>query len=487
MVNSHRPPTAPPANPRPPAKRARLALASVAVACGLAACMRPAVARGEAGRSPVRSSDLHYLVSGLPSGENLRWVERLGALEEAVEKWVGREVPFAGQPPVAVSFRTRADGTEPVVKIQGWEDGRFLQRLAAPGAWGVENGDFAEAACWLLVNRLASESTPAEYRFGMGAEAPDWLSCGLAQVCDAGWRARSRSWVAKDWREGRTMPLAEVVKLGSLPSGQWREKAYAGMAVEFLLPAGDAVSWQAAFDALGRRETLSPRWLKAHCGALAGKNPEEEWRAWLARAAAAGDAAAAGRQDRSLAQESLLMDVLRVRPRDAGPDVPDGVPEEVFAGELATWRGQEWCTRLAGRLRIRVQELAPGSPPALREALAGYAAYFAELGKPPQAKKHWWQFGDDGSVRAPDDDAWGLALNQLWQRAEQSHRDFLETTLARKVYVDGWDLQSRREGAGAGGGAEGEEGGMGDWEGRMGGGEEIRTPLQRYVDRVEGR
>jgi hypothetical protein len=404
------------------------------------------------GRSPVRSSDLHYLVSGLPSGENLRWVEQLSAQEEAVERWVGREVPFAGQPPVAVSFRTRADGTEPVVKLQGWEDGRFLQRLAAPGVWGVDNGDFAEAVCWLLVNRLASESTPAEYRFGMGAEAPDWLACGLAQACDTARRARSRAWVARDWREGRTMALSEVVKLGSLPSGQWREKAYAGAAVEFLFPSGDAVSWQAAFDALGRRETLSPRWLKAHCGALAGKNPEAEWRAWLARMAAADDAAAAGRQDRSLAQEALLMDVLRVRTRDAGPDVPPEIPEEVFAGELATWRGQEWCTRLAGRLQIRVQELVPGSPEELREALAGYAAYFAELGKQPQAKKHWWQRGGDDALRPPDDAAWSLALNQLWQKAEVLHRAFLETTLARRQYVDGWDFGTRSGGVGTGGG-----------------------------------
>lgn len=444
----------------------------MALAWGLAVAGAMGDAGGGAGRSAVRSSDLHYLVSGPAAGENLRWMEMLSGQEEAVEAWVGREVPFAGDPPVAVSFRARAEGTEAVVKVQGWEDGRFLQRLAAPGAWGVDEEDFAEAVCWLLVNRLAAEATPAELRFGMGAEAPDWLACGLAQVCDAGRRARNRAWLARDRREGRTMALSEVVKLERLPSGQWREKAYAGAAVEFLFPSGDAASWQAAFDALGRRETLSPRWLKAHCVPLAGKNPEEEWRAWLARAAAASDTAAAGRQDRSLAQEALLMDVLRVRPRDAGPDVPNEVPEEVFAGELPAWRGQEWCTRLAGRLQIRVQELVPGSPQALREVLSGYAAYFAELGNPPKAKKHWWQRGggDEKSdaLRPPDDAAWSLALNRLWQRAEAAHRAFLESTLARKQYVDGWDLGTRDEMP-----ESGEEG------------DEPRTPIQRYMDGAE--
>jgi hypothetical protein len=232
-----------------------------------------------AGRPSVRSSDLHYLVSGLPAGENLRWVERLSEREERVEKWVGREVPFAGHGPVAVSFRTRAEGAETVVKVQGWEDGRFLQRLAAPGAWGVDDGDFDEAVCWLLLNRLAAEETPPEMRFGMGAEAPDWLACGMAQATDPALRIRNREWIARDLREGRAMRLAEIVRMERLPAGLWREKAYAGAAVEFLLPAGAAGPWQDVFEALGRRESLSARWLREHCPALAGKNPEDEWRA----------------------------------------------------------------------------------------------------------------------------------------------------------------------------------------------------------------
>lgn len=426
---------------------------------------------GGAGGAAVQSGDLHYLVSGLSGAENLKWAERLTEMESAVEAWVGREVPFSGnKPPIRVSFRARAEGMEPVVRIQGWEDGRFLQRLAMTGAWGVDGDDFAEAACWLLINRLAADSTPPELRFGMGAEAPDWLACGLAQACDAGARARNRAWIAREWREGRSMSLSEVVKLGRMPTGQWREKAYAGAAVEFLFPSGDAAAWQAAFDALGRRETLNPRWLRARCGALAGRNPEEAWRAWLAKTAAGNDAAAAGRQDRALAQEALLMDVLTVHPREEDPDVPEGVPEEVFAGELATWRGQEWCVRLAGSLQRRVQELAPGAPPELREALSGYAAFFAQLATPPKPKKHWWQFGggdDTSGLRPPDDAAWVLALNQLWQRAEGQHRDFLEGTLARKRYVDGWDIPTR--------------------EAVPGGGEEEvpRTPIQRYMDDAE--
>lgn len=449
----------------------RLLPAVVALACGLAAGMWPRGAMGDADHAAVRSSDLHFLVTGPASGENLKWVEQLSAQEAAVEKWVGREVPFAGHPPIAVSFRTRAEGTEPVIKVQGWEDGRFLQRLAAPGAWGLDDEDFAEAACWLLLNRLAAEETPQAMRFGMGAEAPDWLACGLCQAIAPALRARNREWIVRDVKNGRTMRLGEIVKMERLPAGRWREKAYAGAAVEFLLPSGAAGPWGEVFAALGRREALSARWLRGHCPALAaGKNPEDEWRAWLVRLASAE---AADRQDRSLRQEALLVDILNVRPRDWSPDVPDGVPEELFARELASWRGQEWCVALAGRLLVRTKELAVASPPELREAVTAYSAYFAQLTTPPKPKAHWWQRSSGEGTEAPrppDDAAWALALNQLWQRAERLHQQFLETTLARKRYVDGWDVQAR-EFAGDSDGAEDDDG--------------PRTPGQQYLDRFE--
>lgn len=430
-------------------------------------------ARGQTpgvGRSPAWSADLHFRVSGLTSGETIGWLERLEAQEKALEKWVGREVPFARDQGIGVSFRMRAEEAEPVVRVQGWEDGRFIQRLAAPGAWGLDNEDFAEAVCWLLLNRLAAEETPQEMRFGMGAEAPDWLACGLAQVTAPALRIRNREWIARDLREGRAVRLADIVKMERLPAGRWREKAYAGAAVEFLLPSGAAATWGKVFAALGRREVLSARWLREHCPAVAGKNPESEWRVWLARLASAESVE---RQDRSLRQESLLMDLLNVHPRDWLPGVPDEVPDEVFARDLASWRHQAWCVTLSERLLARTKELAVTSPPMLRDAVVAYSAYFAQLASPPKPKTHWWQRSsaeDTEAPRPPDDATWALALNQLWQRAERLHQQFLETTLARKRYVDGWDAGSRAA-VPASVGAEDDDG--------------AETPIQRYLDRIE--
>lgn len=481
-MNNPRPPAPRSPTPRPPRKRARLlygAAGSLAAALLWGLPTPPAASAPPPGHASVRTADLHYLVSGLPSADNLLWADRLAAQEKALSKWIGRTVPFGNDPPIAVSFRTRADGIEPVVRIQGWEDGRFLQRLAAPGVWGIDADDFDEAACWLLLNRCAAGATPPEFRYGMGAETPDWLACGLARDLDSALRARTRDWIARDWREGRAMPLADIVKLSRLPSGQWREKAYAAAAVEFLLPSGDAAAWQALFDALARRETPTARWFRAHSPALAGKDesPETLWRAWLARTAAAADSAAgAGRRDRSLAQEALLMDILTCRPRETDPGVPADIPAEVYARDLAAWRGQPWCTRLATRLLVRVQELAPTAPDALRDAIAAYASYFAQLATPPAPERHWWQRGgdddDSAAPRPPDDAAWSLALNQLWQRAERLHRDFLETTLARKQYLDLWDARSRPLPDDTPPDAPDEA-------------PLPRTPIQRYLDRFE--
>ena len=307
-------------------------------------------------------------------------------------------------------------------------------------------------------------------RFGMGAEAPDWLACGLAQATAPALRVRNREWIARDLREGRAVRLADIVKMERLPAGRWREKAYAGAAVEFLLPSGAAAPWGDVFAALGRREVLSARWLRNHCPAVAGKNPESEWRAWLARLASAESVE---RQDRSLRQESLLMDLLNVHPRDWLPDVPDEVPDEVFARDLTAWRNQAWCGTLSERLLARSKELAVASPPMLRDAVVAYSAYFAQLASPPKPKTHWWQRSSTDATEAPrppDDATWALALNKLWQRAERLHQQFLETTLARKRYVDGWDVSSREPGP-VPVGAEDDEG-----EG---------TPIQRYLDRVE--
>jgi len=39
------------------------------------------------------------------------------------------------------------------MKVQGWDDGRFYQRLVVPNAVRLDEEDLFEAACWLLLNR----------------------------------------------------------------------------------------------------------------------------------------------------------------------------------------------------------------------------------------------------------------------------------------------------------------------------------------------
>lgn len=429
---------------------------------------------GVPGRASVQSADRHFRVSGLSSAENLVWAEKLSDLARWVEEWTGHPLPFDREQIISVSFRSQSSAAAQVLRVQGWEEGRFYQRLVAPGAWGVDAEDFSEAACWLLLNRYAAATTPPLLRLGMGAESPDWLAYGLAQNAQSVLSSRNREWIAREWSAGRAMALADVIKLEHLPAGRWREKAYAAAAVEFLFPDESPEVWQEIFQALGGREPLDARWLQRHSPALAGQNPEAAWRAWLIRFSSVNRLA--GQKDRGFRQEMLLLDILNFRPRELAVDVPEDIPDELFASDLTDYRGQTWCLQLASALRMRVQDLGPGAPPSLREVLTAYSAYFAQLTRPPRPKLHWWQrsIAEDTSASPPppDDAAWALALHQLWQRAERLHQQFLETAQSRKQYVDEWDLQTmdaetlRHDHV------------LGDAEG-------ARTPLQRYVDRFE--
>jgi hypothetical protein len=326
-----------------------------------------------------------------------------------------------------------------VLKMQGWDDGRFFQRLIVPGALRLDSEDLMEGACWLMLNRYAAEYTPANQRTGMGATLPDWVSAGLAQNTQAALRSRNRDWIARELAEGRTLPLAQVVKQEVLPPGRWREKAYAAAAVEFLFPDGDLNTWAMLFKAAGTRQAIDAAWLRKTCPALRDQKPELAWRSHLEEKTRSRTIEAWS--DRGLQIEEKLLQTLNFRPRDLVADLPAEVPQELFGRDLIAFRHQEWARSVAAALMLQVQSLELGSPPALQEVLASYAAFFNQLVTPPSGKQAWWKRTkkDPKKLQPPDDATWQVALNQLWMRAERAHQGFLENHQSRKRYVDSFD------------------------------------------------
>lgn len=444
----------------------------LAAACAAAAQMpapAPGLRAGATGRSPIYSADRRFMVSGMTSAENMVLARQLAELAGKVEEKTGMPLPLRREQVLGVMVQSSVAPDAQVLKMQGWDDARFFQRLVVPGALRLDNEDLMEGACWLMLNRYAAEYTPTAQRTGMGAAVADWISAGLAQNTQLALRARNRDWIARELAEDRILPLHEVIKQEMLPPGRWREKAYAAAAVEFLFPDGDLNAWAVLFKAVGTRQPIDGAWLRKNCAVLANAKPETAWRAYLEERAKTRTVEAWS--DRGLQIEEKLLQTLNFRPREVATGVPDDVPPDLFARDLIDYRQQAWAPALAAALSLQVQSLKLGAPPLLQEVLSSYAAFFNQLATPPAEKRAWWQRGkkEPTKLQPPDDATWQVALNQLWQRAERAHQGFLEQQQTRKRYVDAFDQAAPGEFD----------------EPSPAAADRPRSPLQKYVDEAE--
>lgn len=415
-----------------------LLLAAGMAATGQAQTPAGTLRPGKAGHAAIYSTDRRFMVSGMTSAENMVLARKLSEQAAKVEEATGMPLPMQRGQILGAMVQSSSSPEARVLKMQGWEDGRFYQRLVVPGALRLDEEDLMEGATWLMLNRYAAEYAPEGQRLGMGATVPDWVSAGLAQNAQAALRSRNRDWISRELAEGRPMSLAQVIKQAVLPPGRWREKAYAAAAVEFLFPNGDLNAWAPLFKAVGTRQAIDAAWLRQHCLALRDQNPEVAWKQHLAERSRSRTAEAWG--DRGLQIEAKLLQTLNFRPREQVSGVPDDVPQQLFARDLIDYRSQPWASSLASALSLQVQSLELGSPPALQAVLVSYAAFFDQLGTPPLEKQAWWKrsrtAADPRKLRPPDDATWHVALNQLWLRAERAHQEFLENNQRRKRYMD---------------------------------------------------
>jgi len=400
---------------------------------------------GQSGRASIYSADRRFMVSGMTSAENMVLVRQLSELADQVKKCTGMPVPFQRDQVLGVMIQSSPRPGAQILKIQGWDGGKFYQRLIVPGGSRFDPEDLKGAVCWLLLNRYVAEYTPRSQRSGMGCTVSDWVSSGLAQQTQPSLCSRNREWISRELDEGRLLSLAKVIKLEVLPPGRWREKAYAAAAVEFLFPVGDFTTWAMLFKAVGTRQPIDAAWLRRHSPALQNQNPEAVWRSFLEQQAR--DRTVASWSDRGLQIEAKLLQALNFSPRDLVSGVPAEVPSTLYARDLIAYRGQKWATLAASALSLEIQSLKLGAPPSLQGVLSSYSAYFNQLATPPEPKRSWWRRKKKKTdpLSPPDDATWQVALNQLWIRAERAHQTFLESHQSRKRYVDSFDHPTRTD------------------------------------------
>jgi len=394
---------------------------------------------GRSGRASIYSADRRFMVSGMTSAENLILVRQLSELAAQVKELTGMPVPFQRDQVLGVMIQSSPKPDAQIMKIQGWDGGKFYQRLVVPGGSRFDPEDLKDAVCWLMLNRYVAEYTPRSQRAGMGCTVSDWISSGLSQQTQPSLCSRNREWISRELDEGRVLPLAKVIKLEVLPPGRWREKAYAAAAVEFLFPARDLTTWAMLFKAVGTRQPLDAAWLRRHSPALQNQNPEAVWRSFLEQQAR--ERTVEAWSDRGLQIEAKLLQALNFSPRDLVSGVPPEVPSNLYARDLIAYRGQKWATLSASALSLEIQTLMLGAPPSLQGVLSSYSTYFNQLARPPEPKRSWWRRKKKNlnKLSPPDDATWQIALGQLWMRAERSHQAFLESHQLRKRYVDSFD------------------------------------------------
>lgn len=403
-------------------------------------------------RTAIHTRDNRFIVGGMTSAENLRLAGQISEWATAIEARIGRKTPWLGQGQViGITVPRDAAPNAPYRRMQGWESGRFYQRIATPPADLLDPEDLQTALAATLLTRCAAALAPAGRRNGLGPRPPDWLSVGVAQSIQASVGARNRDWVAMELadRSKPPMALSDILRLRRLPPGRWREKAYAHAAADFLAPPDrdPAATFAALLAAIARDTPIDDAFLRSAFPDLFSRRaPDDAFRDFLARwarpaaAGTASDAAPRRFGGRDYAAEQALLRALLVRPADWVSGLPPDAPAELPADALLTYRNEPWAAPLATALRSYLLAFSAEASPALQHVFAAYEGYFEFFRHPPEPlpeRRLFRRTPRRNDPAAPTtDDAWLLALTQLWRRARDLHQAYLRRQEEQSAWLD---------------------------------------------------
>lgn len=363
-----------------------LALAGAAAACRWAAGQEATnVAPGGIPSAPAEmpgpiaiSSTHRFIASGMTAGENVSLAAAAEEVTGKIEGLLGLRLPVFRAQPLQLLART-AEATERghIIKAQGWVDGRLSQKLIIANPAKADQEDVLEGLCWLLLNRyVIVRQTPAQRGERLGT-VPDWLASGLAQNLYLVLRARNSRVVVRRWERGEALSAADILGLEYLPEGRWSEKAFAGVAFDWLAssPKPSAV-FESLFSRLAAGEKITP---DALADIMTGQNVnlgelEKGWDLWIAQQTQIR------RYWGGFPEEKLgdLRALLTVRPEELGVTL-EGVPEVLTLAGLIDRREEPWVSGLAARLGLKIRALGLGETAEFRAVVERYGAFLDAL------------------------------------------------------------------------------------------------------------
>lgn len=434
-------------------RAALLASACAALAAAEEAPSRPA-------SSTVLSTSRRFVVKGLPSADALSLAmaceEAAGRLEELLRQ----PLPLPRNQPIVLSARAdEADSRGRVTRAQGWTDRGLAQRIDIVNMPRVDQEDLLEALSGLLVNRYLADRQPPAARRVAPADAPAWLSVGLAQNLYASLRARNARRVLKLWTDDESLSVAEILALRHLPDGRWSEKAFCGVFTDWLLsfPAAE-FPWDRLAEALAGPEPVTAPWLS---GTLLGtedpRELEKHWELWIARQQQVKRIGDAVGVDTLEELEARLV----VRP-DEWPELEArGLPGNLTCLQLIEYRGESWMPDFVRRMEAALGALGFGLDADLRRVRDLYVEFVSALAPRPSPGLFGWLRGSRPSE---------ALLRERLRAAEEALAGYKAVRLERLRFVDEAEAEYGPPPAAP---------------------EEMprlvpRTELQRFVDEAEG-
>lgn len=332
--------------------------------------------------SPVAISASHrFAAGGMTSAENVNLAASAEETAGKIEELIGLGIPFAkGQ---NVQLLARWATNEPnsrVIRAQGWVDRMLSQKLIIVNPDRADQEDILEGLCWLLLNRyVISRQTFEQKTAGLGA-VPDWLSAGVAQNLYLALRTRNRQVAVRRWLKNEEMSFSSILDLEHLPDGRWCEKAFCGLAVDWIASSPEtAAAFESMFSALAAGDRITTNSMgRLMATGDSGRELEKGWDLWLASQTLVKQSLGGVSSERLEALKHLLA----APPDEMGIPAGEGVPSTLTMKKLIKYRDAPWMPLYATRLNLHIRGLGIGEAKEFNDVLRLYGDYLEVLGRP---------------------------------------------------------------------------------------------------------
>jgi hypothetical protein len=345
-------------------------------------CLCARAAETNAWHSPVVISASHrFVAGGMASPENVSLAASAEETADKIEALVGLRIPFAkGE---SLHMFARWSTNEPngrVVRAQGWVDRSLSQKLIIVNPERADQEDVLEGLCWLLLNRYVISRQSFEQKTAQLGSVPDWLSTGVAQNLYMALRTRNNQVVIRRWLRNEGLPFSDILNLDYLPDGRWGEKAFCGLAVDWIASSADpAVVFGGLFsDLAGGDKITTNRMSKLLAGQDSGRELEKSWDLWIASLTQVKQYWGGVSAERL----AVLKHLLAAPPDEMGIPAGERVPSSLTIKKLIKYRDAPWMPLYASRLNLHIRGIGIGEAKEFRDVLELYGKYLAALARP---------------------------------------------------------------------------------------------------------